>query len=249
MAGGKKEHVERIKKSEFNRQRNSDVLRDNCGNDGYVFIKKRKDKTKYSAGQSQIHHVLPVCTLQDGTIEVDTAEDRKYIRNCMAMTKWDCNEQPNLLGLPTKEPFEDVDRKVGEGKDLAFIQNRSAWRGQFGALPDLPCHLNEHDKYNAHLIKKLNADLWSRLISEREPCTVKGKDIKKLMEDMSNEWKDWLKTRGEGAADCWVNREKRPKWYFPLSMAPKPKKIKPPARYAGENAKEWLKNLFAAVTR
>jgi hypothetical protein len=248
MAGGKKEHVERIRKSKFNRQRNNDVLRDNCGKDGYVFIKK-KNKTKYSAGQSQIHHVLPVCDLQDGTIDVDTAEDRKFIRNCMAMTEWDCNQQPNLLGLPTKEPYEDADRKVKEGKDLEFIQSLSARRGQFGALPDLPCHLNEHDKYNVLLKKRLNADLWSRLMSEREPCTVKGQDIKQQMEEMSNEWKDWLKVRGKGAADCWVNREKRPLWYFPLSMALKPKKIKPTPRYLGENAKQWLKKMFAAVAR
>ncbi len=67
MSGGDAEHVKKIRKSEFNRQRNSAVLRSNCGNDGYVFNRPSKDGFD-SGGQCQIHHVLPVTSMQDGNI-------------------------------------------------------------------------------------------------------------------------------------------------------------------------------------
>jgi hypothetical protein len=246
MAGGKKEHVERIRKSEFNRQRNDSVLRDNCKGEGYFFTKKG---TNHSAGQCQIHHVLPVTDLQDAQIIVDTAEERKFIRNCMAMTKWDCNEQPNLIGLPTKKPYQAADVELSKGRNLTYLRGLKAAAGGFAALPDLPCHLNEHDKYTSEVQGQLHSNVWCRLTAEREPCTVKGKDIKELLEDMSNELKEWLQTRGKeegGAAKCWVQRDTIKRWYIPFSMAPDPEEVEAPPTPYGEDSKgkEWRSKVF-----
>jgi hypothetical protein len=252
MGGGKKEHVERIKKSKFIRQRNDSVLRDNCKGEGYFFTRKG---TNHGAGQCQIHHVLPVAMLQDGQITVATAEDRKFIRNCMAMTDWDCNKQPNLIGLPTKRPYQNADIELSKGKGLPYLgdpQGLKAAAGFFGALPDLPCHLNEHDKYNLDLKDVLQADVWDRLIQEREPCTVKGKDIKQLLEETSDERKLWLQDRGieeGGAAACWVNRETTERWYIPFSLALEPKEVEaPPLPYGRESkGKKWRSKVFSTV--
>src|SRR5262249_13309996 len=51
MAGGAKEHVEKVRNSKFNRQRaETETLRSNCGSDGYVFTKV-SNGTEKGAGQ------------------------------------------------------------------------------------------------------------------------------------------------------------------------------------------------------
>ena len=256
MAGGDDEHVQKIKKSKFNRQRDSTVLRQNCGNDGYLFNFKAPTGEN-SGGQCQVHHVLPVCTLQDGNINIKGAEKMDFIHKCMAMTQWNINEQPNLIGLPTKQPYAQADREAAtRGATAASLKALSAWLGNRGALPDLPCHLYGHDKYNDDVIDQLNEYLWPELLKNRKKCEDSGQDIKDLLEDHSEDRKDWIKTRGSehgGAADCWVNREmKRSVWYIPLSLAPDPDPVDPPLnvkeRDKSVKVKEWLSNMFSAVS-
>lgn len=261
MAGGKKEHVEKVKESKFNRQRcESAELRSNCGRDGYVFKNTvggsgPKAGSVNAAGQCEFHHVLPISSLQDGSIKVDDSEELDFIHKCMAITSWNINKQPNLIGLPTKRPFEQADRKVvSDNATLPQLKGLSAFAGKFGALPDLPCHLNDHPKYTDKIITELNDKVWRRLIDNREECEDKGKNIRSTLQKWSRDWKDWLKNRGAeegGAADCWVNREQKPDvWYIPLSMAPSPTKIKPPPNIFQKPkppVRAWLEGMFAAV--
>jgi hypothetical protein len=272
MAGGKKEHVDKVRESKFNRQRcETAELRANCGKDGYVFTNTVASGPNAgavnAAGQCEFHHVLPITSLQDASIMDDglDAEEKDFIHKCMAKTTWDINKQPNLIGLPTKRPYEKADREVAKEKDkeesqktatAAFFKKLKAVSGQFGALPDLPCHLNDHPKYTAAIISKLDEAVWPKLLDSREECKDKGKNIRKVLVDQSKHWKDWLvQTRGvahEGAADCWVNREKkRDVWFIPLSMDPgSPKKQDPPPNIfltKKPKVRAWLKAMFSAV--
>jgi hypothetical protein len=261
MSGGKKEHVEKVRESKFNRQRcETDELRSNCGREGYVFTNTVASGASAgsinAAGQCEFHHVLPISSLQDGEIKTDDSEELDFIHKCMAKTTWDINKKPNLLGLPTKRPYEQADRQVANSN--ATVQQLTKLRaitGQFGALPDLPCHLNDHPKYTAKLIDELNTNVWSQLLDNREECEDKGKNIRSTLQTQSKNWKSWLKTRGGehgGAADCWVNREtKKSVWYIPLSMDPgTPQKIDPPPNIFKKPkpaVRAWLETMFSAV--
>src|SRR5678815_488005 len=122
MAGGAKEHVEKVRTSKFNRQMEKDVLRSNCGGEGYVFCNLATDGSTNAAGRSQFHHVLPISSLQDAQITYpEKGEEIDFIHKCMAITTWDINEQPNLLGLPSKLPYEDADRRIGKGMSAAAL--------------------------------------------------------------------------------------------------------------------------------
>lgn len=262
MAGGDKEHVEKIRKSKFNRQTTkTDELRDNCNGEGYVFAKKvvkGGKETVNGARQCEFHHVLPISSLQDGAIlgGKETAANMEFIHKCMAKTTWNTNKQPNLLGLPTKKPFQNADYMTSRKKDrhtLEMLVSLDPGAGKFGALPNLPCHLNDHQKYTDKIITVLDSDLWPELKAARKECKDKGKSIRNLLINFSKTWKDWLKTRGGlhgGAADCWVNRKKKAAvWYIPLSMAPRPTKVKPPPNIheLTSNIRNWLESMFSKV--
>lgn len=256
MAGGAKEHVDKIKTSKFNRQRaETSVLRANTGSDGYVFCHSDPSDpgNVTAAGQCEFHHVLPISSLQDAAIRGGKKDENlDFVHKCMAKTTWDINEQPNMLGLPTKGPFEDADGKAAKGQTLAALVALNPMAGNFGSLPNLPCHLNDHDKFTAAVIDKFNAELWPELIEQREECKDRGKSIRALLRSHSNDWKSFLKTRGGehgGAADCWVNREtKKSVWYIPLSMAPDPRKSDPPPNVHKRGAmtvRAWLEKIFS----
>lgn len=254
MAGGAAEHVEKVLNSKFNRQRaKTETLRANCGSDGYVFT-KMSDGIESGAGQCEFHHVLPIEATDDANIlkDEETAEEKEFIHKCMAKTTWDTNEQPNLIGLPTKRPYYSADLQIGKTPSLcaADLLALESQLGQFGALPNLPCHLNDHNRYNVEVIKKLDSELWQTLLNGREDCKDKGRSIRSLLQAQSRAWKAELKARGTrqgGAAECWVNRHttKRAVWHIPLSMAASPAWSEPPPqRPKSVSVKEWLKKIF-----
>lgn len=263
MAGGKKEHVVEVRESKFNRQRaETAVLRKNCGKDGYVFAHKLKSGKRegeiVAAGQCEFHHAMPISSMQDGSIMGDSldAEKKGFIRKCMAITTWDINKRFNLIGLPTKGPYGAADKAVADEDEPATLTSLRALKaasGHFGALPDLPCHLNDHPAYTKSVIDKLDKDLWPKLLKGRKDCKDKGKNIRKMLLDECRHWKEWVIKRGamhDGAADCWVNREqKKDVWFIPLSMHPKPPKIDPPPNVyvVGGKRKAWLKTFFGAI--
>lgn len=255
MAGGKGEHVDIVRESRFNRQRaNTDTLRDNCGSDGYVFTKDFSG-VKKAAGQCQFHHVLPIETTDDANIlngmKSLEDEEKDFIHKCMAKTTWDTNEQPNLIGLPTKNPYYNADKKIERNPalaaaDLLALDPESA---EFGALPNLPCHMNDHNLYNKEVIDMLDSELWETLRGERVKCKDKGKSIRKLLMDQSRTWKSKLNARGKrhgGAAECWVNRltTKRTVWHIPLSMAVDPEWTEPPPKAPKTGLRAWCKKIF-----
>lgn len=258
MSGGSKEHVEKVRESKFNRQRaETDVLRANCGRDGYVFSYTPPGGEVGAAGQCEFHHALPICSLQDANILKDEleAEEKDFIHKCMAITTWDTNKKFNLIGLPTKGPYEDADRKLAKhGATLDSLRKLKASLGGFGALPDLPCHLNSHDKYDIAVINRLDSEFWPNLLDHREKCEDKGKNIRQMLIDECKHWKQWVTDRGKehgGAAECWVkrNKEKKNVWYIPLSLHPNPPKTRPPPNIFdiedGSTQKQWLENLFS----
>lgn len=255
MASGAKKHVDKVLESKFNRQRaETPILRKNCGNDGYVFTKLRiSDGAEMAAGQCQFHHVLPVTSLSDAKINVKDKQ-KDYIHNCMVMTEWDINKQPNMIGLPTKGPYLNADKATAKGETLANLMALDPALAEFGSLPNLPCHLNDHDIYTQEVIDELNDVLWPNIKADPKDCKDQGKDIKSLLEARSKARKKFLIKKGKsygGAAKCWINREttKRSVWFIPMSMADDHRECEPPPNYnkrgRGVKAKKWLTDVFS----
>jgi len=246
-----KEHVERLKESKFNRQRaETSTLRANCTT-GFIFTLNGT-----AAGQSAFHHILAISSLQDGTILPN--ENLAFFHDCMAATTWDINDGPNLIGLPLKPVYESADRNpVTRAVSLiAGMGDLSAAMGNFGGVPDLPCHQNEHDDYNKHQAIDLTDNIWNPLNDVREECKVDGRSILDELKSAIAAWRQFLVNRGAehgGAASCWRNRNQpgyRDFWYIPFSMNPgNPLKAIPPPDLSKRSATidAWLETLFNTI--
>jgi len=265
MGSKRKEHIKRIRESKFNRQRPphsaTNEYRGKCRT-GYRFTSARAD----AAGQAQFHHILPVECIQDSNIK--PYNEIKFFRDCMAATEWDINDGGNLIALPTKKPYAIADGTpmsqfvldLLRTPQLSSMPIIGALKGEFGALPDLPCHLNEHPSYNTHVIEYTNREVWGRLAgkNKKEQCETITKGIADELDGVIFQYGQFLDARGRGAhsngygaAYCWTNRKKVEEfWYIPFSMNPdNPKKVKPPPNYdeRKEASKKWLKTMFAVI--
>lgn len=251
------DHVPPVKDWKINRIRGStEKLRGNCTT-GYMFTVGDQAK-----GQSEYHHILPIESLQDGSIEPQAKLE--FLQCCLAITEWDIDKGDNLIGMPTKGVYEAADRKAnktdmeGAGTDANPFRSRlrelAAQVGFFGTLPDIPCHENAHNLYNVEVIKYLCKKIWQPLAKEKEDCNVSPKSVAGQLDSASKHWRDFLVNRGtsnRGAAHCWVHRHDPGYdafWYIPFSMNPgKPRKAKAPPRLPPTKQADWLKNLFNLV--
>lgn len=252
-------HVDIVEKNKFNRQKASSETYGKNTKKGFLFKDAKSGK---SALRSENHHILPVEALQDPNIKPQS--HLEFINQCMAITKWDINESPNMHGLPTKKPLEDADRyssplplSFTDSAKLALSKKaiRDAAAGKFGALPNLPCHKFEHPSYSTEVMNYLKKRVWEPLCEGIKPCEVNPKNLRKALNGASKRWRGWLVERGEegkGAAYCWINRWDDPAiehtWYRPLSMAPEPRACPRPTKLPPKQQKTWLNNIFKAIS-
>jgi hypothetical protein len=250
-----KEHVEKIKDSKFNRQRaETATLRSNCTS-GFIFTLGGTARL-----QSAFHHIIAISSIQDGNIK--PADSLDFFHDCMAVTPWDTNDGPNLIGLPLKSVYGNADRysltSILETihSQLPGMANVDAGLGVFGSVPDLPCHQVEHDDYNTEQVIDICKNVWKPLARVRKNCAVDGTSIQGQLESSSVAWRQFLTARGKecgGAAHCWRNRNEPgfdSFWYIPFSMNPgNPRKTIPPPDLASRSGsiKAWLKACFTMI--
>jgi hypothetical protein len=244
-----KEHVEKIIESKFKRQRaETATLRANCTS-GFIFTFNAG-----AAGQSAFHHILAVSSLQDGNIV--PADNLPFFHDCMAITPWDINDGPNLIGLPLKPVYESADRNPTAAAISLTpgMADLSGAMGGFGAVPDLPCHQNEHDDYNKEQTIDLTNNIWQPLDEARKECSVDKRSILDELKSGIAAWRQFLTNRGKehgGAANCWRNRNEPGYdafWYIPFSMNPgTPRKAIPPPKLPTKQIAAWLETLFNTI--
>jgi hypothetical protein len=168
---------------------------------------------------SQIHHIVPVTCMQDGSIEgtLETKEQLSFIRKCLAITPWDINKGPNNVGLPIKRAYYLLKTEPA----------KKAW-------DKLPCHMVDHNIYIKEVSTKLFETIWSPLIDDRDECNIEPKSVLTQLRTASRNWRTFLRGRGsshQGTKHCWEERLNIPDtWYIPFSMAPgtPPKRQAPP---------------------
>jgi hypothetical protein len=190
-----------------------------------------------------------ISAMQDGNIE--PANKLDFFHNCMAATTWDINDGHNLISLPTRQPYGHSDRDDVVNSARGALADAMA--GIFGAIPDLPCHSNEHPAYTEAVIVDLKKNLWRPLARDQKKCKADGKSIRRQLRNASTAWRTFLTDRGAehgGAALCWKNRNEPGYdafWYIPFSMAPNPTKSTAPPDYDDRKVfvKVWLKTLFS----
>jgi hypothetical protein len=207
-----KKHKKDPEDWKIKRHRNGDEHINNCAT-GY-----RKK------GFAQIHHIVSVTCMQDATIEKTVPKNQMaFIRNCLAETEWNINEEPNNVGMPKTIAY--------------FLRPRDRW-------DDWPCHQVDHnpqytDAVSGYLYKKI----WSKLIRDRKKCVFDPEKLAGKLNTASTNYRTFLSTRGQGTRHCWNNRFELEKWYVPFSMDPgEPRARKPPPEVP-----TVLKNLFQLV--
>lgn len=216
-------------------------------------IKRRREGTKhigncasgyFGVGTAfhQVHHILPVTCLGDGSISKAVANEApkvKVIKNCLKLTKWDINAEPNCIGLPLKPAYHDRTAPPG-------------WGG-------VPCHQVDHPPYTDEVADYLKHQVWDPIAEQAEDCPDFGTCIADTLEDASKHWRGELEGRGSrppgptgGTAYCWKNRSEpqmEDQWYLPFSMAAEPTKRSPPADFdrLGLDMKDYLRKIFTIM--
>lgn len=216
-------------------------------------IKRRRDGDKHiqackkgyvNAGKDymQVHHILPVTCLSDGSISKAVNDDKdtiKVIRNCLKLTNWDINAEPNCIALPLKPAYHDPKAPAGWG-----------W---------LPSHQVDHPPYTEEVAAHLKKMVWDPIAEQAEECKDFKSSITGQLEAASSHWLGQLKGRGArpigpagGTEYCWAHRANpgmEDLWYLPFSMAAYPTPRSPPALFASLSAdmKAYLKKIFTIV--
>lgn len=173
---------------------------------------------------AQIHHILPVSSLQRGHLNVPP-NDIDFIDNCIKITDWNINEHYNTIGLPLKNAFYKLD----ENKYFTLPTAKDTWT-VFDNWDGLPCHQVDHDLYTKDTYKKLKMLVWDKLKNESEDCKIDLVDAQTHFTNAAKFYHNILKNRGSGSnvgtpgtRQCWTNRLKKEyedRWYKPFSMAP-----------------------------
>lgn len=210
-------------------------------------IKRRRDGRKHidacgsgytgaSTRYMQVHHLLPVTSLADGTIAKqlkNNAPKITIVRNCLMITDWDINAAHNVIALPRK---------------AAFIRKRAP-----GGWDNLPCHEVDHPKYTKEVCDDLRGQVWEPVNRSAKECKFEAADLIGALQDASDFWRDEVDTRGKrhgGTKLCWKNRSVasyKDKWYEPFSMAADPTpRSGPPDTFSG-NMQQYLKKVFASL--
>jgi hypothetical protein len=181
---------------------------------------------------TQIHHIVCVSSMSDGTISDYVDSDQlELIRKCLAKTNWNINAGPNTVGLPLKRAFVD---KLAP-------QNWGGW----------PCHQVDHNPhYTKGVSKRLNDQVWQNCLENAQNC---DDGVKIIETQLTNESKYWLgRLSGRATVAAWNTRHQHPDtWYIPFSMHPGiPTPRKPPPDWDNQfsaNMQGLLKGLFAAL--
>lgn len=169
----------------------------------------------------EVHHVLCISCLSDGTISgfVPDKAQLKMLITALKATDWDINAEPNLIALPKKTVYVDQKRAP------------AGW-------DDCCCHQIDHNNaegYRPAVSKHLDKTIWNPQKKAAKACKYDPVTFKDQLEKASKKWRDFLVKRGSGGdsagknvAYCWKHQLEMPdSWYVPFSMAPEPSPRKP----------------------
>jgi hypothetical protein len=142
---------------------------------------------------------------------VDDKGQTEFVRECLKLTNWNINDEPNTVGLPLKR---------------AFVKKPNVeWNGW-------PCHQVDHNPlYTDAVSERLNSKVWQKVLKNRKKCTTCGtkcninaQSVESQLKRQSKYWRTFLSGRGKeqrGTARCWKDRKDIPdQWYIPFSMDP-----------------------------
>jgi hypothetical protein len=199
---------------------------------------------------SQIHHILPLSSLQDAHIKV-SKDHLDFIVRCIKITDWNINDHYNTVGLPTKSAFYSLNNDKyftmpipSRGDTWSIEDNWDGW----------PSHVIDHNpRYTENVYDKLFDLIWCRLIQKKIDCGIKQEEIRDQLFKAAARYRKFLKKRGGdkgGTRHCWVHRhdpDMENTWYIPFSMDPgRPRKRKPPPSFKKlpQNLKQLLTDFF-----
>ncbi len=186
----------------------------------------------------QSHHIICIMSMADRELENKAQET--YIDECLFVTNWNINEEPNMIGLPVRCKY----RREYSDDDFS--------------LNNVPAHDNDHngtgaylDEVKGHLMK----NIWSKFNADKKVHELDPESLKSQLKEVSKHFQGVLLDRGTrngGTVASWkcrldnnTDKEARKnsfggrrwamspnpnlatsnQWYFPFSMSrcPKPR--------------------------
>ncbi|AKT40382.1 hypothetical protein [Chondromyces crocatus] len=208
----------------FKRHRKGDTHIENCS-DGYKPTDRGSERFKSGGKQRficEVHHILCVHACSDATLPRGiTEEERKFIRNTLAITDWDINAGHNNIGLPRKWAYV-LD---GDETKRANSGGLSDWNG-------LPCHQVDHDIYLTKVKEWVTVNIWNKIRANKSAENCENMDpesVQNMFKKGSDRWRALLKKRGSAfggtrssLAYCASSQSdpiKEATWHIPFSMA------------------------------
>jgi hypothetical protein len=169
------------------------------------------------------HHI--VCLSAMGKRKPASGQEN-YMEACLWMTKWNINDPPNMIGLPTRR---------------WYMSEYHAGRFE---PKNLPSHKNDHDLYLEEVTTWLQNNVWSRLNPKEKNHRIGGEPLQRELETASRLHERLLLIRGKrngGTEKSWLSRMDNNKdkaarhaaggannlWYQPFSMARVPRPRSP----------------------
>lgn len=227
------EHFDETKKNQFvlyEQDSHRDVSRGTKGATGVT------SKGGEAGPHWQSHHIICLQAMSE-------IPDKTTLRQALEATIWNINEEPNMIGLPTRAWY------------------RKAYSDEIFSPVNIPSHNNDHGFYLTEVKNHIKNTIWNKFKPSKEGHATDGENIAQELKDASKYFEGELETRGgrnQGTRHSWETRldnnedpaarrasekasspgqEKGNLWYFPFSMAIVPKRRSP-----GQDPKDltWL---------
>jgi hypothetical protein len=187
----------------------------------------------------QAHHILPGTALSKGRIKIEVGDAKKadYIENCKWITKWNLNETPNLMGLPTIWDYilGDWKSKAAASQKEAVVPLNAKKKKLIKKLLALfsgsgPVNLPVHNPvswghavFNDEVATYLVDEIWNHLDEKKAAHKINPESILAQLKKASNYFRKQLHKRGERPDGTKKNWKKRTDptnttWFKSFSM-------------------------------
>src|SRR5438105_2710684 len=139
----------------------------------------------------QSHHLVCIMALAERETENQAHAD--YLELRLWMTDWNINEEPNMIGLPTRAWYR-----------------REYDAGNFKSKNNIPSHNNDHGAYLNEVKDYLTSAVWANLDPSEKDHAKGAKELRQALRDASDFFQEQLLDvrgiRNGGTVSSWKTR-------------------------------------------
>jgi hypothetical protein len=212
-----------------------------------------KDYTKtctrgFKGGGYNAHHILPQTAIKRSVNELKPRSRRRYITDVQYITKWNINNESNMIGLPHFRSYlfyyqyqdgelDEANPKLKKDGEIAKVkryintfnkwakETRKGWLEAFaGQNPETyPIHLPVswgHTDYNVEVKTKIQVQIWENLDEKQKAHDLDAQTVATELKTLSKHYYGKLRNRKDAIRENWDKRydRKNKDWYKPFTM-------------------------------